>query len=325
MKSLLPVICLLLCSSLLFSADNKAENILLHQRDTGGWPKNYDRDKEPNRVAKKVLLALKKRNDSTFDNGATHTEVRYLAKAFLTTGDKRYREACLNGIQFMLEAQYANGGWPPNSPLFVSYAGPEAAAQRGENSLRARLAQFGVDTATWGTGDAKDVADLQHEHAQSESTLEVEEGRLLRPGTDRRILADFRVAEILDSDAPMVPEGSTLEDLAALLPETRRNHFAVLDPDGRLLGMLDITTLRGIILDPDLRRLTPVETAMDSDIPMVGEWDSLQSALNLFEESGSWVLPVVKEDGSFLGTVSKSTIFDRYRRELIVQTAPRAE
>ncbi len=152
-----------------------------------------------------------------------------------------------------------------------------------------------------------------------------EEGRLLRPGTDRRILADFRVAEILDSDAPMVPEGSTLEDLAALLPETRRNHFAVLDPDGRLLGMLDITTLRGIILDPDLRRLTPVETAMDSDIPMVGEWDSLQSALNLFEESGSWVLPVVKEDGSFLGTVSKSTIFDRYRRELIVQTAPRAE
>ena len=123
----------------------------------------------------------------------------------------------------------------------------------------------------------------------------------------------------------MVPEGSTLEDLAALLPETRRNHFAVLDPAGRLLGMLDITTLRGIILDPDLRRLTPVETAMDSDVPMVGELDSLQSALNLFEESGSWVLPVVKEDGSFLGTVSKSTLFDRYRRELIVQTAPRAE
>ena len=76
MKSILPVICLLLCASLLFSGDNKAENILLHQRDTGGWPKNYDRDKELNRTAKKVLLALKKRNDSTFDNGATHTEVR---------------------------------------------------------------------------------------------------------------------------------------------------------------------------------------------------------------------------------------------------------
>ena len=37
------------------------------------------------------------------------------------------------------------------------------------------------------------------------------------------------------------------------------------------------------------------------------------------------VLPVVDAEGKFLGTVSKSTIFDRYRSELIVQTADRGE
>ena len=122
MKSVLPVICLLLCPELLISADNKAENILLYQRNNGGWPKNYDRDKKLNKNAKKVLLALKNRNDTTFDNGATHTEVRYLAKAFKKTGDPRYKEAALKGIEFMLDAQYANGGWPQRHPKPSGYS-----------------------------------------------------------------------------------------------------------------------------------------------------------------------------------------------------------
>ena len=122
MKSVLPVICLLASPCPPFAADNKAENILLHQRDNGGWPKNYDRDKELNENAQKVLRVLKKRNDSTFDNGATHTEVRYLAKAFRKSGEFRYRKAALNGIEFMLEAQYANGGWPQCFPNPSGYS-----------------------------------------------------------------------------------------------------------------------------------------------------------------------------------------------------------
>jgi len=103
-------------------ADTKAENILLHQRGNGGWPKNYDRDKELNENAQKVLRVPKKRNDSTFDNGATHTEVRHLAKAFLKSGDKRYQEAFLKGVEFMLAAQYANGGWPQTHPKPSGYS-----------------------------------------------------------------------------------------------------------------------------------------------------------------------------------------------------------
>ena len=122
MKSILPAICLLLCPGLLFSVDNKAENILLHQRNNGGWPKNYDWERELTDGEKKNLRAKKKKNDTTFDNGATHSEVRYLAKAFKKTGDKLYREACLKGIEFMLKAQYDNGGWPQRHPKPSGYS-----------------------------------------------------------------------------------------------------------------------------------------------------------------------------------------------------------
>ncbi len=45
----------------------------------------------------------------------------------------------------------------------------------------------------------------------------------------------------------------------------------------------------------------------------------LADSLPFFEQTGAWVLPVL--DGKrFAGLLSKSTIFDHYRRELAVQT-----
>jgi PelA/Pel-15E family pectate lyase len=118
----LTAISLLLFPGLLFSVDNESENILLHQRNSGGWPKDYDRDRELTEDEKQKLRAKKSKNDATFDNGSTHTEVCYLAKAFLKTGELRYREAAFKGIEFMLAAQYANGGWPQRHPKPSGYS-----------------------------------------------------------------------------------------------------------------------------------------------------------------------------------------------------------
>jgi PelA/Pel-15E family pectate lyase len=64
------------------------------------------------------------RNDTmatTFDNGATHSQVLYLAEAFSRTGADRYKEACLRGLDFILSAQYPNGGWPQFYPDTSGY------------------------------------------------------------------------------------------------------------------------------------------------------------------------------------------------------------
>lgn len=152
-----------------------------------------------------------------------------------------------------------------------------------------------------------------------------ERGELMRPGTDRRILVEMRAGEMLDAESVSIRSGSSLDDLARQLPSTSRNHFAVVDGDGRLLGMLDLTALRGVIFDETIRRVTPVDTVMDPGAVVVRAGDTLLDAMDIFEQSGAWVLPVVDAERRFLGTVSKSTIFDRYRSELIVQTADRGE
>jgi PelA/Pel-15E family pectate lyase len=98
-----------------------ANNILLYQQPNGGWPKNYDMLAILSDDQKKVLNEHKDSNHTTFDNGATYTQIEYLAKAYVITGDKEYKDAALRGIQFMLRAQYNNGGWPQFYPDVSGY------------------------------------------------------------------------------------------------------------------------------------------------------------------------------------------------------------
>ncbi|MCF7762801.1 MAG: pectate lyase [Verrucomicrobia bacterium] len=100
---------------------NIAETMLLYQRATGGWPKNYDETHRPTEVESRKILSERNHPDSTFDNGATHSEMRHLAKVYRQTGDERYKQAFLRGLEFVLGAQYANGGWPQYHPDTSGY------------------------------------------------------------------------------------------------------------------------------------------------------------------------------------------------------------
>jgi PelA/Pel-15E family pectate lyase len=96
-------------------AKRLADNILSHQSDLGGWPKNVDTT---------IPYAGADRGKDlkpTFDNGATTDELRFLARAFAAAPDPRYREAFLKGYDYILAAQYPTGGWPQFHPPDNAY------------------------------------------------------------------------------------------------------------------------------------------------------------------------------------------------------------
>lgn len=106
------------------TADAKrvAENVLLYQRDIGGWPKNIQMQDELTEKQKKDLIALKKTAvETTTDNGATCQEMLFMSRMYAQVKDERYRESFLKGLNYLLEAQYANGGWPQFYPLKKGY------------------------------------------------------------------------------------------------------------------------------------------------------------------------------------------------------------
>lgn len=144
-------------------------------------------------------------------------------------------------------------------------------------------------------------------------------GELLRPGTDRRILADLRVRETLDEFVDPIRDTMTLEQFVEVVKRSKRNHFPVLRADGETFaGMLHLGDVRELLFDPEVARVTLVGTVMQSEVPHVPADANLADALEIFERTGAWVLPVL-EEGRFVGFLSKSSLFDHYRRELSVQ------
>jgi pectinesterase len=98
------------------------ENVLLYQRNIGGWPKNIQMQKQLTSKEKQNLLELKSSPEGcTTDNGSTYQEMLFLSKIYKQQPDKRYKEAFLFGLEYLLEAQYDNGGWPQFYPLRKGY------------------------------------------------------------------------------------------------------------------------------------------------------------------------------------------------------------
>jgi pectinesterase len=99
-----------------------AENVLLYQRNIGGWPKNIQMQQPLSSQEKQHLISIKASSkDCTTDNGATYQEMLFLSKMFRQIPDERYKEAFLKGLNYLLEAQYSNGGWPQFYPLKKGY------------------------------------------------------------------------------------------------------------------------------------------------------------------------------------------------------------
>lgn len=99
-----------------------ADNLLLYQRDTGGWPKNIDMTAVVTSADRARLTGETIQTDSTIDNGATTTEIETLARVFTATQLPRFRDGALDGLDYLLRAQYPNGGWPQYFPLRDNYS-----------------------------------------------------------------------------------------------------------------------------------------------------------------------------------------------------------
>ena len=93
-----------------------ADNIIMFQKNNGGWTKNYDMQAVLTKEQKQAVINAKDETNTTFDNGATYSQVQYLADVYTKTKDDKYKDVCIKGINFILEAQYDNGGFPQFYP-----------------------------------------------------------------------------------------------------------------------------------------------------------------------------------------------------------------
>lgn len=93
-----------------------AANILLFQRENGGWPKDFDMTAILTPEQRDAVLGTRAKTDTSYDNDNIHSQVEYLARAYAQAHDPAWRSACERGFDFLLKSQYPNGGFPQRYP-----------------------------------------------------------------------------------------------------------------------------------------------------------------------------------------------------------------
>ncbi len=101
------------------AARTVADSVIQYQSTQGGWPKSTNLAVAP-RSPEDIPPEGRGRANS-FDNDATTLPMEFLARMVQATGDGRYRESFLRGLDYTFAAQYPNGGWPQFFPLRGEY------------------------------------------------------------------------------------------------------------------------------------------------------------------------------------------------------------
>ena len=92
-----------------------ADTVILHQSSEGGWPKNTRLDISP------TVAPVDDGVKNTFDNEGTTLPLAFLARVITAADRPSDRAAFDRGLEYVLAAQYPNGGWPQFFPLREGY------------------------------------------------------------------------------------------------------------------------------------------------------------------------------------------------------------
>ena len=143
-----------------------------------------------------------------------------------------------------------------------------------------------------------------------------EQGKLLTHQKDTAVLTLMNLENVLEHDFEVVHPDMTLGEMVKVISVSHRNSFPVVNASGILVGIVELDNVRNIMFRPELydryrvrRIMVTPEVKIRASMPMT-------EVMRLFDETKEWKMPVVDDEGRYLGFISKSAIFNNYREVL---------
>ena len=143
-----------------------------------------------------------------------------------------------------------------------------------------------------------------------------EQGKLLTHQKDTAVLTLMNLENVLEHDFEVVHPEMTLGEMVKVISVSHRNSFPVVNASGILVGIVELDNVRNIMFRPELYERYQVRRIMVTPEVKIQASMPMTEVMRLFDETKEWKMPVVDDEGRYLGFISKSTIFNNYREVL---------
>ncbi|MDE6009344.1 MAG: chloride channel protein [Muribaculaceae bacterium] len=142
-----------------------------------------------------------------------------------------------------------------------------------------------------------------------------QKGELLTHEKDKAVLTLLKIDNLVERDFKSVRPEMNLKEVVDIIATSNRNLFPVVDGEGMLIGTVLLDDIRNIMFRPDLYKKMHVTRFMSMPPARIEINQPMEEVMRIFDKTNAWNLPVV-DNGKYVGFVSKSKIFNSYRRVL---------
>ncbi|MDD2525633.1 MAG: chloride channel protein [Bacteroidales bacterium] len=144
-----------------------------------------------------------------------------------------------------------------------------------------------------------------------------QKGELITHHKDKAVLTLMKMENVIEKDLESVHPEMKLEELVKVISRSKRNIFPVTNEKNIFLGIVLLDDIRNIMFQQDLYQQLDVRKLMTIPPTKLHTTDPMETVMKKFDDTNAWNLPVVDETGVYVGFVSKSKIFNSYRKVLV--------
>ncbi|MBU0487623.1 MAG: chloride channel protein [Bacteroidetes bacterium] len=142
-------------------------------------------------------------------------------------------------------------------------------------------------------------------------------GELITHHKDKSVLAQLDLVKLIEKGFIPVQHNANLGDLVKIVKQSNRNIFPVLNYEGVLVGVVTLDEIREIMFDRENYTKSYVVDLMIQAPDYIYTDDTMEAVVEKFNKTASWNLPVVENDGTYVGFISRAHLFSVYRKLLV--------
>ena len=146
------------------------------------------------------------------------------------------------------------------------------------------------------------------------------EGQIFTHQKEKNILTSISLSEMLQDSFESISMDQKLKDLVELIKKSDKNIFAVHDGRDRFAGIIELNDVKQKLFQPEQFEKTSIRSLMKNPAAILQDDMDMHIVMERFDITHSWYLPVLDKNRKFIGFISKTKVFNKYREILSSQS-----
>jgi len=141
-------------------------------------------------------------------------------------------------------------------------------------------------------------------------------GEIFTHKKEQNILSTISLDEMIDDSYMNISINHTAGDMIKILNQSTKTIFAVHDDERLFAGIIELNDIKKLVLRDDMQANAPISSIVKHPPEIIYYKDTMTEVMKKFDYTHNWHLPVLDGENKFIGFISKSKLFNRYRMSL---------